>query len=363
MPITAQHAKSVTVADWSGVITIGNSTGGTTTDQATNLARPVDWNSVHNLTINLSASEVAGIFNFGSGLTSSTAAGGISVGIDEHEYWEPFTMDHVASTLAAPGIGTWYFQPMVLPFALNSGHLNFYVSHAAGFVNGTTISAASTGSNTISQTIRDCFAIYREGTGTASTRLESIWTGECSVLATWMRRVTTTVTSQITVSNYLSLSFPNQWDDSGGVTYGSTEQSGTLSVGASTMVSSSINSLITGAVAYMSGAQMRAIGLNTYLSAGNYWFAHMFTSSSASAGTNYTLGTAFSTQSYLGKSEYTMQNYTRLGTSVSNTTSTPIIYHGFLATTTSNASSVVASSNMRNIGTRVYFHYDNNLLS
>ena len=42
------HVKSNTIPDWSGTVTIGNSTGGTQTANASDLIRPSDWNSVHN---------------------------------------------------------------------------------------------------------------------------------------------------------------------------------------------------------------------------------------------------------------------------------------------------------------------------
>ena len=46
--MAVSHVKSNTVADWTGTVTVGNSTGGTQTIAATNLVRPGDWNSAHN---------------------------------------------------------------------------------------------------------------------------------------------------------------------------------------------------------------------------------------------------------------------------------------------------------------------------
>lgn len=72
MPIT--HAKSNIIGDWNGTVTLGNSTGGTTTAAASDLVRPSDWNSGH--VVNLSAFELTPVLNVGAGLTSTTAAGG-----------------------------------------------------------------------------------------------------------------------------------------------------------------------------------------------------------------------------------------------------------------------------------------------
>ena len=46
--MAVSHAKSDTIADWTGTVTVGNSAGGTNTVAATDLVRPADWNSAHN---------------------------------------------------------------------------------------------------------------------------------------------------------------------------------------------------------------------------------------------------------------------------------------------------------------------------
>lgn len=52
--MTIVHAKSVTVADFTGTVTALNSQGSTTTVAASDLARPSDWNSGHNQLYTLS---------------------------------------------------------------------------------------------------------------------------------------------------------------------------------------------------------------------------------------------------------------------------------------------------------------------
>jgi hypothetical protein len=46
--MAVSHVKSNTVADWTGTVTVANSAGQYATIAATDLVRPVDWNSVHN---------------------------------------------------------------------------------------------------------------------------------------------------------------------------------------------------------------------------------------------------------------------------------------------------------------------------
>lgn len=75
--MAVSHIKSNAVADWTGTVTVGNSAGGTQTIAATDLVRPVDWNSAHNqfytLTGNTSANSTASgtnvLFSGGSNIT------------------------------------------------------------------------------------------------------------------------------------------------------------------------------------------------------------------------------------------------------------------------------------------------------
>jgi hypothetical protein len=197
------------------------------------------------------------------------------------------------------------------------------------------------------------------GSGASSTRLETVWTGRISFLATRSLVVSTSVsTSRLRMSNYLTLSFPSQFDASGGVTYGSTSQSGSTTANTTSTANSTIvNGLITGALAYLSGARMDIIPLDQNLAAGDYWLAHNFWSTSQSAGTRYTALTQISTQSRIGMIENNIGAYKRLGVSVSNSTSGPTPFEGFLATTSSGASGNIATSDMRATTGQMYWHY------
>lgn len=355
MPVT--HAKNVTVADWSGVVTVANSTGGTTTNQASNLARPSDWVSNH--VVNLSASEVAPVFQFTNGLSSTTAAGGITVGVDSVGYFQPYL--GISSVLQAPLVGTWTFDPVIVPFALGSGQINALVSSLNPFLHGGVFSAASTGSVTRYQTCYQQFALYKLGTGASTTRLESVWSSDASILATWERRLGTANTSSGTISNMLTLSFPSQFNASGGVTYGSTTASGTRSMGASTVASTVIDSLVTAAGTYVSGSIMQIWGFNTSLPAGDYWMAHMWSSSTSSTGTQGGLtssGTMLPVPSVFYVQEFIANSYKRVGVSVSDTSSCLQMFHGSLATTTSSPTAVVATSDIRNLANN-YLRYWN----
>lgn len=61
--MTLYHVKSNPVADFTGTVTVLNSVGSTATKNATDLVRPSDWNSAHNLAVTLSGN-TAGTGNF-----------------------------------------------------------------------------------------------------------------------------------------------------------------------------------------------------------------------------------------------------------------------------------------------------------
>lgn len=356
MPVTISHAKSNTIADFTGTVTVYNQTGGTASALATNLVRPSDWNSNHQVTLSLTGSEVASLFSFSNGLTSSTNGSGVTVGQGAMQFYEPFPLPNTNSTLSAPGIGTWYLDgPYIINEPFNSGQIILPVSNAAGFLN-TIYSAASSGSASKYMTIYNNVALYRPGTGASTSRLESYWTGQITLQATQEIRNSGSTTSNGTISHYLTLSLPSQYDASGGMTYGSTSQSGTVSYNASTGASTIGTSLISGAANYVTGARADIIPVATLIQPGVYWFAHMFTSSTSVTGSTYTQFTVFSTQSRLGLLENNMLAYKRLGASTSNASTGFPLFHGFLATTTSAATSIINTSDVRGTTGRAYFN-------
>lgn len=357
MPLTITHAKSNTIADFTGTVTIYNSAGATTTALATDLIRPSDWNSAHQITLSLTGSEVASLFYASNAITSSTNNSGISFGLREHDFFEPYILPNTNSTLSAPGIGTWYLEgPFQVLNPIRSGQFYLPVSNAAAFSN-TIFSAASTGSATKYHTLVNNIALYKRGNGDSSSRLESYWSNSISFLATQEVRVTATTTNALTVSHYLTVSLPSQYDTSGGVTYGSTSGSGTASLNSSTAPATIASAAISVPMRWVTGARMDIIPFNSSIEPGLYWFAHMFTSSTSVTGSTYTQFTVFSTHSRLGLLENNLNAYKRLGSSTTNsTTNIQIPFKGFLATTTSAASSIIDLTNIRSTTGRAYFN-------
>jgi len=85
--MAVSHVFSNAVADWTGTVTVGDSAGATTTIAATDLVRPVDWNSAHNqfytLTGNTSGNSTASgtnvLLSGGSNITLEGSASRIAI--------------------------------------------------------------------------------------------------------------------------------------------------------------------------------------------------------------------------------------------------------------------------------------------
>jgi hypothetical protein len=86
----------------------------------------------------------------------------------------------------------------------------------------------------------------------------------------------------------------------------------------------------------------------------------MFFTTSATAGTAGgigSMGTYFPQQSVLGGVEHLGNAYKMLGSSVSNSTSNWAPFHGFLATSTTNATSIINTSDVRGTTGKAYWNY------
>ena len=81
------HVLTSPVADVTGTVTVFNSAGNTTTEAATNIVRPSDWNSVHNQAMTFAGntagqSTVSGtniVFAGGNNITLSANGSTVSI--------------------------------------------------------------------------------------------------------------------------------------------------------------------------------------------------------------------------------------------------------------------------------------------
>ncbi len=364
MPITVTHAKSNIIADWTGTVTVGNSSGGTNTVAATDLVRPQDWNSAHQITLALTGSEIASLFNFGRGLSSSSAAAGVSVGIANADMFEPFSLLNTNSTMVAFPAGTWYVEPVNFPSAVKQGMIRYLQTYGSSmFLHGVVGSATNTGVATKSAIQMNRFALYTRGTGTNSTRIESAWTGQADVSATQSITYSSTATNDVRVTNAITYGVISKIDSTGGTTSGTVGTSGSALVAASTMASTVPNSLITGGapLQYIIASNMMMVPMSTTLPPGNYWLAHMHSISSTggtTGGGNYLAGTAFnSTPGRMCILDPVLTVFKQFGsTTTGNSSSVVIPFKGHFATTQTAAPAAMATSDIRASTGRLYFN-------
>lgn len=364
MPITVAHVKNVTVPDWSGTVTVANSTGGTTTQAASNLARPSDWNSIHNTTLSLTGAEIASLFNFGNGLSSTTDASGVTAGIATVGYYEPFPQPQSNSTQDAGTLGSWVFQPFSLPYAIGPGRINvFAIRDSSIFLHGQSANTTSLGAFSVTGRWSHMAAIYSQGTGANVTRLETKYQNACGV--SWTRSCTYTQAggTRMDVSNYLTIGMVSQWDTAGGTTSTGITGSGTFSTGTTSMASTAPNSLITVPQNWFTGSVMDVIPLTTVIPAGNYWMAFGYSTTTGGAGTtniNYTTA-----QTYLNGSNsrvvFLNQNlsaFKQLGSTTSpNSSSQAIPWMGTGINSSSASNNLVATDVVNYTRARIFWNF------
>lgn len=271
MPVT--HVKSNTIADAAGTVTFWD--GATTqTAAATNLVRPSDWNSAHNLQYNISGntlgtSSMSGsdiVFGATNGITlsASTAAGAATmwlVGNPALSTYYPFpnvgqSTASVAAGNATSGPTSVYYVPVVNP--VSAGILNMMFS----------ASFTTVGTSSGRQTMGVAIGLYTRGTGANSTTMGTVASQSFSIGVTGNN-------STYTINQPTSTAYTG---------YGT---------GSTTSAGVNITSGYTG---------MKMIGfpINTLLSAGDYWLGMIATNSTSSVNVGLTL-------SYIGAVMNTQQ--------------------------------------------------------
>ena len=251
------HVKSNPVGDFTGTVTVFNSAGATTTVAATDLVRPVDWNSAHNffqtISGNTAGQSTASGTNLviagsnGITLSHSTAAGAATMWVQGNPPlqslypWAPGST--VSQTQGAIGVSTasiWAFPLQVdNDVQFNAMRLHWSASWAS-----TTVAA--------SQTITHLFGIYTQN-GASLSRVSS---SSYSMAGSWS-----------SVSG--TLSYPTS-TGTGGYGYGTTTWSTTAQA----------QSLVRTVGQRQVDQQF---GGTVTLRDGMYWFVHMQRQSTAGA--------------------------------------------------------------------------------
>lgn len=346
--ITIQHAKNVTIAD------------GTTTD----IVRPSDWNSGHNVTFNLSASDISGLIFAGGELYKSTDTAGITIGEARNyiSFFEPIPPLATATMTFAPAVGSYYLDPFELPDNISGGHANyFFANPAIAFGGATTLTSNVTGAYSRYQTNYHRFGLYSQQTGTDASNLTRIWSTEYQIVLSDAMTLTTGAAS-MSVSKTAYISMPGAYDTNGGMTYSTYSTSNTSAIVSSSTASSIVNAMVSGVANYISGSFMMPVGFTSSLGPNMYVFAYGFSSTGSSTGTNYGQGSCLGAQSVLAMSEANLQPYKSIGNTTTNISSNAIRWNGYFSTTSGSAPTSIGTNAARVSSTtannRIYWNYD-----
>lgn len=287
--------------------------------------------------------------------------------------FEPFDLTSTAGVVSSGILGLWNLQPFELPFAISGGRLNFLAQGQNGTANVFVPTAANFASNTTgtksqAYTYDHRVALYSQGTGTNSTRLESFWSNSFSF--GWSNSLIVSVTggaNSVSVSMTNSLSYIADIDVSGGIVASQFTTSGSSGFGATSGNSTAFISVGNSLRSMLTGGFILPIGFNTTLSPGNYWLANAWSFTRTSSRTNaagMASGGDFVTQNLFGMSnavQSDLVSFKNFGSSITNARSQ---YFGIVGTYTGAANmdppQYIAISSDVSIATqylRPYFNY------
>lgn len=242
------------------------------------------------------------------GLNSSTITmQGPSVG-----YLEPYAQSNTAGL--APVAGSWYLAPFVAPNSMSGGRINFLQinSSTAGLfrdITGGSYVSSSSGGKNQSGTFSLGVALWSQGSGTNSTRLESLWSNSFSW--GWSHRVLVSqsaAASNVSVTVSQSISYISEIGSNGAYTLNQFASNNNSAGTNTSMASAALDSVGVSLRNMLSNSVMVPVGFNTTISAGNYWLGVAWSTTTASA----TSQTSFAGASALWFSQLSLVGISRL---------------------------------------------------
>ncbi len=298
-----------------------------------NLSAIVFSNS-NNVTFGLNASTItvsiptASVIGFSAGTASQTFgslvfsnSNGYSFGLNGSSvtlqgpsvgFLEPFPQSNTAGL--APVAGSWYLAPFVAPNSMSGGRVNFLQvnSSTAGLfrdITGGSYVSSSTGGKNQSGTYSLGAALWSQGTGTNSTRLESLWSNSFSW--GWSHRMVASqsgANSSVSISISQSISYISEIGSDGAYTLNQFASNGGSSGTNTSIASAALDSVGLSLRNMLSNSVMIPVGFNTTISAGNYWLGVAWSTTTASA----TSQTSFAGASALWFSQLSLVGISRL---------------------------------------------------
>jgi hypothetical protein len=253
--------------------------GNTTQNSSTTLdARTLSFNAIGNITVGFSNGSIQLSYP-------------IINTLNDYER-EPL----IATTGVNMSIGSWYFEPFIIPAYISGGRINRIIGFGAATNNmlmatsSASFSSATVGTRSINVSYMNSLALYQLGTGTNSTRLESLWSNTFSFGLAQSVSVSTDGGSSVHVTNAATLSYIASINSAGSYTTTTLAASTNTSSASAAMACSAVTGGVSSIINMLSNIVIIPVGFNTTISAGNYWLAQAWTGGTTTAGT---VGTAF----------------------------------------------------------------------
>jgi len=307
-----------------------------------------------------------------SGIGISTNGSTISIYDSQYVgYLEPYKQTNTSAWV--PGVGSWYFAPFVAPARMSGGRINrlFVNTSTAGIVRditGGSYVSSSTGGKNQSFTYSNWLALYSQGTGTNSTRLESFWSNSFSFGLTHKLSVSQSGAGssvQVTVSQ--SISYISEIGSDGAYTMQQFASNNNSNAAATSLASNNFDSVGVSIRNMLSNSIVMPVGFNTTIQAGNYWLAQMYstTHNTATSGTSFPGASAliFSQLNQVGIQQVALESYRNWGSTA--TTARSQIFPGMGAVYTASSAAppqyVNFSSDLARVANGIipYFNFVN----
>ncbi len=245
---------------------------------------------------------------------------------------EPYPLNTATQTFA-PGAGTWYLAPFTAFGSMSGGRINVLVNNTGTAnlfldIGETAYNSGSTGGIQQSYTLSAAVALFSQGTGSNSSRLESLWSNSYSMGWSKSQSISTNAATNIAVSMAHSVSYIQDIGSDGAYTLSQYAGAGSSTFGNSSGASTGVSTVFSSGRNLVSGSVVQPFGFNTTISAGNYWLGYAWSSTRARASTgNLTTGSDFSFGGLLGLSRLAVDSlYRNFGSTVTTARSQQVPY-------------------------------------
>lgn len=343
-----------------GANTAGNTTASGSTIGYSGLNLTLSGNNDSRMVI--SAPATSSIIGTG-GISLSANGSTISIGLQHMKMFEPVPMLQANSTTYAPGLGTWYIQPLLAFNGLQSGRMN--VLHSFGSTsnlfaasNNTSFNTATAGGASYSFALSKKIALFSLGNGTNSTRLESFWSSQWTLGASHSMGITVTNASQITGQRQLAVNYIASVNTDGATTGSTISATHNASFANSSTATSAYTSGMSSIYNMLSGALLMPIPFNTSVSAGNYWLGEMYSTASTTAGTSVNGASIWPMVNQVGIYGMASMSHRQWGSTASSTGSQYFPGKGIFSVVSIDPPTTIAFSDIRSLASHQFNYFN-----